>query len=384
MNHPPKPCRPASRKTTSRSAHRGLGPKPTPTLWFGLLAAAVVGGWLLALGGGCHATFDRYDPSLEQAVPLPLEPPREKAKVSLPAYRVEPPDLLQIEALKLVPLPPYRIEVFDVLQVQVTNTLPDQPINGYYLVEGEGTINLGPAYGKLRVVGMTVDQVQQVIQQQLQQVLVQPEVSVQLARTAGTQPISGTYLVAPDGTINLRQYGAVHLAGKTVAEARVAIQEHLAQYFDNPEVSIEVVGYNSKVYYIITEGAALGDNVVRVPVTGNETVLDAVAMIGGLSQLSSKRIWIARPAPGGFGLEQVLPVDWDAITRGASAATNYQVLPGDRIFIAEDRLVAFTNFTAKLIAPVERILGVATLGSSSARSFQTLGRSFNLRRSSSF
>jgi len=356
-------------------------PHPTHTLRLGLLAAAVVGGWMLALGGGCHATFDRYDPSLEQTIPLSLEPPREKAKVSLPAYRVEPPDLLQIEALKLVPLPPYRIEVFDVLQVQVTNTLPDQPINGYYLVEGEGTINLGPAYGKLRVVGLTVDQVQQVIQQQLQQVLVQPEVSVQLARTAGTQPISGTYLVAPDGTINLRQYGAVHLAGKTVAEARVAIQEHLAQYFDNPEVSIEVVGYNSKVYYIITEGASLGDNVVRVPITGNETVLDAVSMIGGLSQLSSKRIWIARPAPGGFGLEQVLPVDWDAITRGASAATNYQVLPGDRIFIAEDRLVAFTNFTA---APVERILGAATLGSSSARSFQTLGRSFNLRRSSSY
>ncbi len=373
--------RPRGKNAQSRSARTGLiRPDATDILRFGLWAA-VVGGWLLACGSGCQATFDRYDPALEQPVPLALEPPREKSKVSLPAYRIEPPDLLQIEALKLVPLPPYRVEVFDVLQIQVTNTLPDQPINGYYLVEGEGTVNLGPAYGKLRVVGMTVDQVQQVIQQQLKQVLVQPEVSVQLARTSGTQPISGTYLVAPDGTINLRQYGAVHLAGKTVAEARVAVQEHLAQYFDNPEVSIEVVGYNSKVYYIITEGASLGDNVVRVPVTGNETVLDAVSMIGGLSQLSSKRIWIARPAPGGFGLEQVLPVDWDAITRGASAATNYQVLPGDRIFIAEDRLVAFTNFTAKLIAPVERILGVATLGSSAARSFQTLGRAYNLRRS---
>jgi len=227
---------------------------------------------------------------------------------------------------------------------------------------------------------MTVEQVQQLIQQQLQQVLTQPEVSVQLARTSGTQPVSGTYLVSPDGTINLRQYGAVHVAGKTISEARVAIQEHLAQYFDNPEVSLEVVGYNSKVYYIITEGASLGDNVVRVPVTGNETVLDALSQIGGLSQLSSKRIWIARPAPGGFGLEQILPVDWEAITRGASTATNYQILPGDRIFVAENRLVAFTNFTTKLLAPVERILGTATLGTSAARSFQTLGRGYNLRR----
>jgi len=40
-----------------------------------------------------------------------------------PAYRVEPPDILQIEMLKMVPLPPYRIEVYDVLQIRVAGTL---------------------------------------------------------------------------------------------------------------------------------------------------------------------------------------------------------------------------------------------------------------------
>ena len=45
--------------------------------------------------------------------------------------------------LKLVPLPPYRAEVFDVLQIRVANTLPDQPIDNYFMIEAEGTINLG-------------------------------------------------------------------------------------------------------------------------------------------------------------------------------------------------------------------------------------------------
>ena len=107
----------------------------------------------------------------------------------------------------------------------------------------------------------------------------EPEVSVKLARVSGAQPLTGQYLVGPDGTINLRQYGLVHVAGLTVTEAKLAIQKHLAQYLDSPELSVDVVAYNSKVYYIITQGAGMGDNVRRFPITGNETVLDAISQV---------------------------------------------------------------------------------------------------------
>ena len=95
---------------------------------------------------GCHAV-DFYDASLQQPVPPAMEPPRELSMVSLPSYRVEPPDILQIEMLKLVPLPPYRIDIYDVLQIRVLGTMLDQPIDGFFLVEGEGIVTLGPAYG---------------------------------------------------------------------------------------------------------------------------------------------------------------------------------------------------------------------------------------------
>ncbi len=203
---------------------------------------------------------------------------------------------------------------------------------------------------------------------------------MQLLRTAGTQQVSGQYLVGPDGTINLRTYGVVHVAGKTVTEIKIALQQHLAQFFDSPELSVDVLGYNSKVFYVITDGAGLGDNVRRIPITGNETVLDAIATVGGLSQLSSKEVWVARPAPGGFGCEQILPVDYAAITRGGSATTNYQLLPGDRVFVAEDNLIGFNNFINKVTAPVERLLGISSLGGSTVRSFQTMGRGYNLGR----
>ena len=118
--------------------------------------------------------------------------------------------------------------------------------------------------------------------------------------------------MGPDGTINLRTYGVVHVSGKTVTEIKLALQKHLTQFFDSPEVSVDVLGYNSKVFYVITDGAGSGDNVRRIPITGNETVLDALAAVGGLSQFSSKEVWVARPAPGEFGCEQILPVDYAA------------------------------------------------------------------------
>jgi polysaccharide export outer membrane protein len=301
--------------------------------------------------------------------------------VSLPSYRVEPPDILQIEMLKLVPLPPYRIDIYDVLQIRVLGTMLDQPIDGFFLVEAEGIVTLGPAYGRVRVAGMTVEEASEVITRKLQEVLNKPDVSVQLARTAGTQPVTGQYLIAPDGTVNLRQYGLLRVAGKTVTEIRKDLTKQLAQYFDSPEVTVDVIAYNSKVFYVITQGAGLGDNVRRVPITGNETVLDALSVVNGLSQVSSTTVWIARPAPGGFGCQQILPVDYDAIAKGGSAATNYQVMPGDRVFIAEDGVSSFNNYLTKVTAPVEKLLGISSLGTSTVRGMETTGRAYNSLRS---
>jgi polysaccharide export outer membrane protein len=315
---------------------------------------------------GCRSFRDQNGSAIASAVP---EPPRELAKVSLPVYRIEPPDVVQIEVLKVVPLPPYRIESLDVLQISCSGTLPDQPILGYFLVDAEGMVDLGPGYGSVRVAGMTIPQARDAIDAHLRKVLKMPEVSLQLARAASVQAVSGNYLVASDGTINLRQYGLVRVSGMTLAEARAAIERQLSVFFDSPKVSLDVVAYNSKVYYIITEGAGMGDNIVRVPVTGNETVLDALGQVRGLSQLSSKKIWIARPAPYEFQCEQILPVDYEAVTRGASVATNYQIMPGDRLFIAEDRNMALANFLGKVISPFERVAGFAGLTASTIRNY---------------
>lgn len=301
--------------------------------------------------------------------PYPHGPmPRELQKVSLPEYTVEPPDILNIQAISLIPKAPYRYRLYDTVYITVENALPDAPISGEYPIGMQGTIDLGLPYGTVRIAGLNEDEAELAVLEHLKTTLRTPQVNLITASIAALQQISGEHLVGPDGTVNLGTYGSVRVVGMTLQEAKIEIENYLSRYLEQPEVAVSVLAYNSKVYYIVTEGAGLGDGVFRFPVTGNDTVLDAISNVNGLEQVSSKRIWVARPTP--FADEvQILPVDWKGITAQASTTTNYQLMPGDRVFIAEDKVIAFDNALAKTLAPLERIMGFSLLGVNTATRF---------------
>jgi polysaccharide export outer membrane protein len=193
------------------------------------------------------------------------------------------------------------------------------------------------------------------------------------------QPIRGQHLIRPDGTISLGIYGSAHVAGLTLDQARIAIAQIFAlriKDFDIRNLSVDVLSYNSKVYYVITDGGGYGEQVYRVPVTGSETVLDAISQINGLPPVASKRkIWVARRTPGDGNPIQVLPVDWKGITQEGVSATNYQVLPGDRIYVKADCLMRIDAALAKFLSPIQRILGTTLLGGATVNTIASGGSS---------
>jgi polysaccharide export outer membrane protein len=300
-------------------------------------------------------------------VPGPGRIPTELGKMSHPPYMIEPPDILLIDAIRLIPRPPYIVQPLDTLLVRVVGAPREQPLAGQFIVGPDGTIALGGLYGVVRVAGLTLEQVERAIRQQLSRVLKAPNliVTVGLAQFRGIQQVRGQHLVRQDGTISLGTYGCVHVTGLTLAEAKVAIERHLSQFVVAPEITVDVFAYNSKVYYIVADGAGYGQQVYRFPITGNETVLDAISNIQGLPpQASKKYIWVARPTPACANCLQILPVDWQAITQGGATGTNYQLFPGDRIYVKSDPFICADNTLAKVLAPVERLLGVTLLGAS--------------------
>jgi polysaccharide export outer membrane protein len=246
------------------------------------------------------------------------------AKITLPAYVIEAPDQLLIEVVQ-------RVQVPDV-----------DPVTGKVIVGADGKERTKPGVERLPVQAIS-------------------------SQTGGFQ-------VRLDGTVNLGFWGSVPVAGLTLDQAGEAIRAHLLQneqlskFSTKPEslvVIMDVLAYNSKRYYVITDGGGFGEQVFPFPVTGSETVLDALSNINGLPDVASKRnIWVARRTPHPGQPWQILPVDWVGITQHGITCTNYQVMPGDRIYVKAQRLVTIDRTLARLISPVERVFGITLLGSS--------------------
>jgi protein involved in polysaccharide export with SLBB domain len=160
--------------------------------------------------------------------------------------------------------------------------------------------------------------------------LVQPADLDSPLRLPGDQP------VMPDGTISLGRFGQLQVAGKTVEEIATAVRAFVeAQAKDAKEkdvgpIVVRVVTRVSKVYYVLGEVNAPG----AYTLNGRETVLDGILAAGGLSDKASRRnIILSRPTRPD-GCRVVLPICYREIVQLGDTSTNYQLLPGDRIYVA--------------------------------------------------
>lgn len=94
---------------------------------------------------------------------------------------------------------------------------------------------------------------------------------------------------------------------------------------------MRLVKSQSAVYYVL--GAV--DSPGAYGLLGSETVLDAILNAGGLKEQASQcGILLVRPSPPG-GCRIIMPVCYRQIVQLGDTTTNYQVMPGDRIFVAE-------------------------------------------------
>jgi len=321
---------------------------------------------LLTANSGCHVVFPGQLADGPKPC-VPCEIPREQAKVTLPDYIIEPPDILTIEAISLVPKAPYKLRPLDAVSIFSVGLPEEEAIAGEYTLQPNGRIQLGHSFGSIQAAGQTTEELQENILTSLRLQYKDPNVWVSLLSMGAQQQVTGEHLVAPDGKVNLGTYGRVRVVGLTIEEAQAAVQSHLSEYLESPEIALDVLGYNSKVFYVITQGAGLGDQVIILPARGNETVLDAIGQIQGLQSNSSTRMWIARPGYNNCGGDQILPVDWLAVTQRGDIKTNYQVLPGDRVYVSEDKLVALDTTLGKIMSPLERLFGVTLLGTQTAQ-----------------
>jgi protein involved in polysaccharide export with SLBB domain len=100
-------------------------------------------------------------------------------------------------------------------------------------------------------------------------------------------------------------------------------------------VFVDITAYNSKNYFVMGDVAIPG----KLPITGLETVLDALQYAGGLLPTAeSKDIRLVRPARAGKPA-RVYMVDLQAINERGDVTSNYQMFPGDRLIVGRNDVV---------------------------------------------
>jgi protein involved in polysaccharide export with SLBB domain len=139
--------------------------------------------------------------------------------------------------------------------------------------------------------------------------------------------------IMPDGTIDLGEYGRIVVAGLTIEQVESLVLSTVQAVEKDDVVKPINVRLNvaeSAVYYVLGEVNSPG----AYPLIGRETVLDGLMAAGGRSDRASNcEIILSRPTPPS-SCRVVLPVCYDRIVQLGDTTTNYQIRPGDRIYVA--------------------------------------------------
>lgn len=75
---------------------------------------------------------------------------------------------------------PARIQRGSIYHIELAGAPADSPLVGPRRVEARGKVSLGPAYGRVKIDGLTLDEAESKIEEHLKDILTDPQVAVTL------------------------------------------------------------------------------------------------------------------------------------------------------------------------------------------------------------
>lgn len=155
----------------------------------------------------------------------------------------------------------------------------------------------------------------------------------------------------PDGKITLALLGEVKVAGMTAKEIAAKLEVLLGRYYVDPRVSVRVVSFASKKYYVYGQVGRSGPR----PYTGRDTLLDAVLASGvGLPSWTS-RAKVIRPAHGNTPV-RTIRVDIDRMLKTGDWSQNILLEPNDIVFIPPTPGAWLGHRVSEILFPVQPVV----------------------------
>ena len=140
--------------------------------------------------------------------------------------------------------------------------------------------------------------------------------------------MSAGVVVRPDGKISLPLLNDLQAAGLTPDQLRESVQTEAVRFLEDPSVTVIVKQINSRKVFITGQVANPGP----YPLSGPTTVLQLVAIAGGLTEFADQeRIIVWRNNPLGQQISYLF--NYKAVSHRRNLEQNITLRPGDTVVV---------------------------------------------------
>ena len=141
------------------------------------------------------------------------------------------------------------------------------------------------------------------------------------------EALSRTVPVRPDGKVTLPLLNDIDAAGYTPMQFRDLLVQKLSEYMPSPEVSVIVIDPRSFKVSVMGEVPKPG----RYELRSRTTILDMIALAGGLNQFASRtKIFVLRPDGA---VQKRLPFNYNKAVSAGGEQENFYLQAGDIVVV---------------------------------------------------
>lgn len=168
-----------------------------------------------------------------------------------------------------------------------------------------------------------------------------PDDQIVIHSTDASEVSNLPLLIGMNGEITLPLIGRVKVAGLTVEQLETELNTRLKKYFKDPQVSVTVVEFRSQPVSVF--GAVTNPGVFQL--RGRKTLYEVLAMAGGPRETTGSRLTITRlrdngpiPLPGAktdsSGKFSTAELNLQGVLDGKNPAANIETKPNDVISVS--------------------------------------------------
>ena len=164
--------------------------------------------------------------------------------------------------------------------------------------------------------------------------------------------VSGDFMINNEGKIQYEFVGDLYVEGMTKEELKNVLQSKLSEFIISPELTVKIVGYNSKIVYVIGEVGRPGKIFMR----GDTITVREALVQAGLPLLSAKTTKSQLITPSEDGKPLRKRVNIHKLLYEGDLRENLVMKPGDTLYVPPTVMAK----AMRILQPVAQPVGTAS------------------------